>query len=174
MWRIPPLLISTRAGANTNKTSTTCGYRRRADLRPLQHLRFAYAHGDGDSFGYAYLDPYGYSYFYAHSNRYCYSDVNGYSYGNGNCYGYTDCDSNSYSQTDTDAKGSGDAESPSHATAEAVGLDSALPRAVEVVVTALCRRAETNVTAQRGGYIKKSKFQFQYSQNIVDKPTVLD
>ena len=38
MWRIPPLLISTRAGANTKKISTMCGYRRRAAPRLLQHL----------------------------------------------------------------------------------------------------------------------------------------
>ena len=37
-WRIPPLLISTRAGANTKKISTTFGYRRRAAARRRPRL----------------------------------------------------------------------------------------------------------------------------------------
>jgi hypothetical protein len=38
MWRIPPLLISTRAGANTKKMSTMCGYLHRAEAHQLPHL----------------------------------------------------------------------------------------------------------------------------------------
>ena len=38
-WRIPPLLISTRAGANTKKMSITCAYLHRAVVHRHRHLR---------------------------------------------------------------------------------------------------------------------------------------